>query len=65
VRDAAPAQPIALPACLDGAAAADCYTFVTDAVACPASADHLRVRLQRTGAVTADTWTHVRCQRGR
>jgi len=65
VRDAAPDQPIALPACPDGAAAADCYTFVTDAVACPASADHLRVRLQRTGAVTADTWTHVRCQRVR
>jgi len=62
VRDTAPDWPTPLAVCADGAAPADCYRFVSDAVACPATADHLRVRLQRTGAVTPDTWTHVRCQ---
>lgn len=63
VRDAAPDRPVALPSCTDGGDAADCYVLAADLVACPESDDHLRVRLQRSTAVTADTWTHVRCQR--
>lgn len=63
VRDAAPDRPTPLPVCADGAAAADCYAFVTDAVVCPAGQDHLRVRMQRSSPVTSDIWTHVRCQR--
>jgi hypothetical protein len=63
VRDAAPDRPVALPSCADGGGAADCYALAADPVACPAGDDHLRIRLQRAAAVTADTWTHVRCQR--
>jgi len=63
VRDAAPDQPASLPACPSGTAAADCYRFVSDATACPAGDDHLRVQLQRLRAATPDVWTHVRCQR--
>jgi hypothetical protein len=63
VDDAAPDRPMSLPVCADGVASADCYTFASDAVACPAGQDHLRVRLQRSLAVTPDVWTHVRCQR--
>jgi hypothetical protein len=63
VRDAAPDQPASLPVCPSGAATADCYRFVSDATACPAGDDHLRVQLQRLRAATPDVWTHVRCQR--
>jgi hypothetical protein len=63
VRDAAPHRPAPLPACAGAAAAADCYSFVADAVACPQGPDHLRIRLQRASAVTSDLWTHVYCQR--
>jgi hypothetical protein len=63
VRDAAPDRPISLPVCPSGVAAADCYSFVPDAVACPTGADHLRVQVQRPRAVSPDVWTHVRCQR--
>jgi hypothetical protein len=40
----------------------DCFEIVEDLLACPATGDHLRVRVRRTAAVTEDTWTHVRCQ---
>jgi len=60
VRDSAPDAPRALPAC-DSATASDCYLIVADSTACPASDDHLRLSFRRT-AVTADTWTSVRCQ---
>lgn len=63
MRDAAPDRPVALPSCTDGGGAADFYTLAADPVACPAGDDHLRIRLQHETAVTADTWTHVRCQR--
>jgi hypothetical protein len=62
VRDAAPGHAASLPPCTAGSAV-DCYTIVADAAACPDSAEHLRVRVQHTSDVTADTWTHVRCQR--
>jgi hypothetical protein len=62
VRDADPDHAASLPLCAT-AGAADCFTLVADAAACPDSAEHLRVRVQRAGAVTPDTWTHVRCQR--
>lgn len=61
VRDAAPDQPTALPPCSSGAR--DCYRMVPDAVACPEGDDHLRLQLQRTTAVSSDTWIHVSCQR--
>lgn len=63
VHDTAPDRPTLLPTCAAGTAGADCYTFVPDAVACPTAEDHLRLKLQRSSAVTQDTWTHVRCQR--
>jgi hypothetical protein len=60
IRDAAPDQALLLPACSDGAG--DCFELVTDATACPATDDHLRVTIRRTSPVTEDTWSHVRCQ---
>jgi hypothetical protein len=59
IRDSDP-TPVSLPTC--GSTSGDCYELVADAVACPKSADHLRLRIQRTTAVFDDTWTHVRCQ---
>jgi hypothetical protein len=61
VRDAAPDHPTLLPAC--AGASADCYELVPDAAACPNTADHLRVQIRRSTTVSADTWTHVRCER--
>lgn len=63
LRDAAPDRPIAVPRCPAGPSGADCYAFIADAFACPAGDDHLRLQIQRAATVTADTWTHVRCQR--
>ncbi|MBV8757679.1 MAG: VWA domain-containing protein [Deltaproteobacteria bacterium] len=60
VRDAAPTSPTAIPSCADSAGT--CYELAADPIACPATPDHLRVQIHRTGDVTADTWTHVRCQ---
>lgn len=60
LRDQAPNAPTVLPACASGAP--DCYELVADASACPATQDHVRVRIHRTAVVAADTWTHVRCQ---
>jgi hypothetical protein len=60
-RDSAPDAPSVLPSCADAASGADCFEIVSDAVACPASADHLRVRFRRSN-VSDDTWTSVRCQ---
>ncbi|HEX4420067.1 MAG TPA: vWA domain-containing protein [Kofleriaceae bacterium] len=39
-----------------------CYALVADPVACPDTADHLRVRVTHAGDDAADRWTHVRCQ---
>jgi hypothetical protein len=61
IADSAPTAQTSLAECSSGAP--DCYEIVADSTACPATADHLRVRLNRTSAVTADTWTHVRCKR--
>jgi hypothetical protein len=60
VRDSAPDEPRSLPGCEPGAT--DCFEIVSDAAVCPTAPDNLRVRFQRTTAVTDDTWTHVRCQ---
>ncbi len=60
VRDAAPLAPKQLAPCAGGAG--DCYALVADPAACPASSDHLRVRVTRARAPADDTWTHVRCQ---
>jgi hypothetical protein len=62
VRDAAPGETVVLPACADGVVT-DCYALVADAAACPDTAEHLRVRVQRVQGASADTWTHVSCQR--
>jgi hypothetical protein len=61
IRDAFPDQPRPLPACTD--AGGDCFEILADTTACPATDDHLRVRVHRGGTVDDDTWTHVRCQR--
>ncbi|MDB4962261.1 MAG: hypothetical protein JWP01_2260 [Myxococcales bacterium] len=61
IRDASPDAPNVLPLCSSGSP--DCYQLVADQAACPASDDHLRVKIQRQASVTDDTWTHVRCQR--
>lgn len=61
IADSAPTATTSLATCASGAA--DCYEIVADAAACPATGDHLRVRLSRARAVAADTWTHVRCKR--
>ena len=60
IRDSAPDRATVLPAC--GAGATDCYAIVTDAAACPATQDHLRVRIERSTAIAEDSWTYVRCQ---
>ncbi len=60
VRDAAPSHPAPLAHCSTGAP--DCYDLVEDSAACPATADHLRVRITRSHVPADDTWTHVRCQ---
>ncbi|HEX3764944.1 MAG TPA: hypothetical protein VHW23_39885 [Kofleriaceae bacterium] len=62
VRDSDTDHPAALPPCA-GDAATDCYALEPDTAACPATGDHLRVRVRRSAAVPADTWTHVLCQR--
>jgi hypothetical protein len=59
IRDSAPMAPRALPTCSAGAT--DCYELAFDPTACPATADHLRVRFRRT-SVADDTWTSIRCQ---
>ena len=61
IADSAPTAPSSLAECSSGAP--DCYEIVADTTVCPATADHLRVRLSRTSSVTADTWTYVRCKR--
>ncbi len=61
IRDSRPDAPTSLAPCAAGAT--DCYDLVADQVACPASADHLRVKIRRSTAVADDTWTSVRCQR--
>ncbi len=60
IRDSAPAAATLLPACSSGSP--DCYEFIADVAACPASTDHLRVRIHRTAVVAEDSWTYVRCQ---
>jgi hypothetical protein len=60
IRDSAPQAPVVLPACSSGAA--DCYEVVADQEACPATDDHLRVKIRRATAVAEDSWTHIRCQ---
>jgi hypothetical protein len=62
IRDSAPTAPSALGLC-GGGAAADCFEITADPIACPSAPGNLRVRIQRTAIPTADTWTHVRCQR--
>ncbi len=61
IADSAPTASTSLAECSSGAP--DCYEIVADATACPSTADHLRVRLNRVSAVTSDTWTYVRCKR--
>lgn len=60
IRDSAPTAATLLPLCSSGAP--DCYEIIADAAACPASSDHLRVRIHRTAIVADDSWTYVRCQ---
>lgn len=61
IRDAAPDAPTSVAPCTPGSS--DCYDLLADQVACPASTDHLRVKIKRTAAVSDDTWTSVRCKR--
>jgi hypothetical protein len=61
IADSAPTAQSSLAECSSGAP--DCYEIVADSTACPSTADHLRVRLNRASTVTADTWTYVRCKR--
>ena len=49
-----------IPLCSSGAP--DCYEFVADAASCPATADHLRVKIHRSATVPEDSWTYIRCQ---
>jgi hypothetical protein len=63
VRDSAPDAPALLPLCTSGGS--DCFELVADVDACPATTDHLRVRIHRSTAPHADAWTHVRCQLAR
>lgn len=51
---------VVIPACAD-AFSTDCFELVTDEVACPYVADHLRVHVRRSFAPSAETWTYVRC----
>ncbi len=61
IADSAPTTQASLAECSSGAT--DCYEIVADATACPATSDHLRVRLSRASTVAPDTWTYVRCKR--
>ncbi|MBA3453563.1 MAG: VWA domain-containing protein [Deltaproteobacteria bacterium] len=61
IRDSLPDRPTSLAPCAPGAT--NCYDLLADQVACPASVDHLRVKITRSTAVPEDTWTSVRCQR--
>lgn len=61
VRDRAPAAPLAIPPC--DASRGTCYELAADPIACPSTADHLRIAIHRTADPADDTWTHVRCQR--
>ncbi|HSR99309.1 MAG TPA: hypothetical protein VLM79_19795 [Kofleriaceae bacterium] len=61
VRDAAPGEPLSIPACSDGATT-DCFALVVDPRACPTTPDHLRLQIARSHQASDDTWTHVRCQ---
>ena len=63
VSDASPLAPTALARCATGAT--DCYDLVADPAACPATDDHLRVKITRSHTPGEDTWTHVRCQLAR
>lgn len=60
IRDSAPNAATILPLCSSGAP--DCYEFIADAAACPATDDHLRVKIRRASAVADDSWTYIRCQ---
>ena len=60
IRDSSPDAPTSIAPCASGGT--DCYDLIADQVACPASDDHLRVKIRRTVAVADDTWTSVRCQ---
>ena len=60
IRDSAPGAATLLPLCSSGAP--DCYELVADAAMCPATADHLRVKIHRSATVPADSWTYIRCQ---
>lgn len=60
IRDSAPDAATLLPLCSSGAA--NCYEIIADPAACPASSDHLRVRIQRATTAAEDSWTYVRCQ---
>lgn len=60
VRDSAPDAATLLPLCSSGALA--CFEIVPDGATCPATADHMRVRIRRAAAAPDDSWTHVRCQ---
>jgi hypothetical protein len=61
VRDAAPGEPLSIPACGEGIAT-DCFNFVEDPRTCPTTPDHLRLQIARSHQASDDTWTHVRCQ---
>ncbi|MBL9017559.1 MAG: VWA domain-containing protein [Myxococcales bacterium] len=60
IRDSAPGAVTMLPLCSSGAP--DCYELVADAAVCPATADHLRVKIHRSATVPEDSWTYIRCQ---
>jgi hypothetical protein len=61
VRDSAPSTPTPFVACTGDAA--NCFEITADPIACPSAPGNLRVRIQRSVVPSADTWTHVRCQR--
>jgi hypothetical protein len=60
IRDSMPNAPTVLPLCSSGAP--DCFEVVADLAACPATDDHLRVKIHRASAVADDSWTYIRCQ---
>lgn len=60
IRDSAPDAATVLPLCSSGAG--DCYEILVDENVCPATSDHLRVRIQRATTAAEDSWTYVRCQ---
>lgn len=63
IRDSDPAAAKIVPLCSSGAN--DCYEIIADPNVCPASSDHMRVRIQRSGMAPEDSWTYVRCQLAR